>query len=107
MELEVGVDGDVDPVPLALRPPNEDALPVVPPRGPRPAAEAMQIGPRTEVLVLGIVDTGDVRISDVGFRLGEEAWLKRPTERDLRRAGVQTRTTPVVVGVVGVGGEHE
>ena len=113
MELQVGVDGEVEHQALGLGPLHEATLPVVPPgRGaPQRVREVDQIVLQLVMLLIGLVGKAGDPAVVLGVvrcrRATQVTTLQRPVERDLYGIAVQTLAAPLVVGVVGVGRQHE
>ena len=113
VDLEVGADGVVERDARLLGPPHEPPLPRVPARGraPQRVVGVGQVALEAHVLDLGLrLDAGDAAVVVGVERRGRPAHvapLDRAGEGDLGRAAVEAGATPLVVGVVGVGGEDE
>ena len=113
MDLEVGAHRVVERDALSLGPPHEPPLPRVPARGGAPQRVVVvgQVALEAQVLDLALrLDAGDAAVV-VGLerrrRPAHVAPLDRAGEGDLGRAAVEAGPAPLVVRVVGVGGEDE
>ena len=106
--VEIGVDREVERVPVALGPRHEHLLPARPARAARPGRDARVEDVARPTLGLGIGCRIDVRVAvRERVRTMDIAPRPRSGERHLRLAGVQVRATPVVVRVPRVGRQHE
>ncbi len=103
--LQVRADRDIDPVAVALGPMQERAFPVPPSGAAAPHRQAEWLGPLEVPQCLGVGVR--LHLAAVRLRLREEPRRHRAPHRDLCGTGVQGRTAPVVVGVVGARREHE
>ena len=111
VELEVAVDREVESVAVRLCPAHEASLPVPPPGGgaPHRHVEAVEIGRESPVVGVAIgFGGGEAAVVPVVLdRLDDIPRLEGAVEGHVRRPRVEAFAAPLVVGVVGVGAQHQ